>query len=264
MSRGNQIKELTYANLSAEQMKSAIPKLRRRIKELEEFDPDSITARSDPRISSLDVKIEDTLAEIFGVETSEALRFRSTSLDQAGINFMHQTPVSDVIASVHKGKAREIANLNTVIEIFEEKLSDSNETPEIKAKNAISFIDFHPEIKRACVELFNDGHYANAVEDACKVLDALVKMRSMRSDLSGTDLMLQVFSPKGPILKFNKLESESEKSEQQGLMYLYAGTMLALRNPRAHGLIDDHPDRAVEYLSFINMLAKMLDIAVRE
>jgi uncharacterized protein (TIGR02391 family) len=134
-----------------------------------------------------------------------------------------------------------------------------------KVPNARAFGDLglHPEIAWACAKLFQYGHYANAVEDACKVLDNLVKMRSGRDDLSGTDLMQTVFSPKSPILKFNNLQTETQKSEQQGMMYLYAGAMLALRNPRAHELVADHPERAIEHLSFLSMLAKSLDRATR-
>ena len=84
-------------------------------------------------------------------------------------------------------------------------------------------------------------------------------MRSGREDLSGTELMQAVFSPKSPTLRFSDLQTDSERSEQQGMMFLYAGTMLALRNPRAHGLIDDDPERAVEYLSLVSLLAKALD-----
>jgi uncharacterized protein (TIGR02391 family) len=68
-----------------------------------------------------------------------------------------------------------------------------------------------------------------------------------------------VFSPKAPILKYNDQTNESERSEQQGMMFLFAGAMLALRNPRAHGLVQDHPENAVEYLSVLSMLAKSLD-----
>ncbi len=116
-----------------------------------------------------------------------------------------------------------------------------------------------PRSSGLAAQLFRDGHYANAVEDACKVLDMLVKMRTMRTDPSNTELMQLVFSPKTPILKFNEQQNDSEKSEQQGMMFLFAGAMLALRNPRAHGLVTDHPERAMEYLSFLSMLAKSLD-----
>jgi hypothetical protein len=74
------------------------------------------------------------------------------------------------------------------------------ETPEVRALRALAALDLHPAVSRAATKLFHDGHYANAVEDACKALDALVQVKSGRNDLSGTDLMQTVFSPKLPIL----------------------------------------------------------------
>jgi uncharacterized protein (TIGR02391 family) len=72
-----------------------------------------------------------------------------------------------------------------------------------------------------------------------------------------------VFSPKSPILKFNSLQSETEKSEQQGMVFLYAGAMLAFRNPRAHQIIEDDPEKALEYIAFLSLLAKSLNKAER-
>ena len=249
----------TAANLSAEQMRSAIPKLERRIRDLEEFDPDSLTQRGDPRLKALENKLEDTVADVFGHGSIEYNRFKPRSLDTAGYNMMYETPLGKVILSVHESKQREITNLRTIIELFNEKLEDGGESPSSRARRSFGELDLHPEIARTCSKLFADGHYAEAVENACKVLDMLVKMRSMRTDPSGTELMQLVFSPKSPILKFNEQQNDSEKSEQQGMMYLYAGAMLAIRNPRAHGLVQDHPENAVGYISFISLLAKALD-----
>lgn len=247
------------ANLSAEQMRAAIPKLERRIRELEEFDPNSLTRRGDPRLEALENKLSDTVADVFGHGTLEYNRFSPSRLDTAGYNLMAETPVGKVIQSVHESKQREMLNLRTIIELFNEKLEDGGESPASRARRTFGDFDLHPEIERACSKLFADGHYAESVENACKVLDMLVKMRSMRMDPSGTELMQLVFSPKAPILKFNEQQNDSEKSEQQGMMYLYAGAMLAIRNPRAHGLVQDHPENAISYISFISMLAKALD-----
>lgn len=247
------------AALTLEQMRSAIPKLKRRIKDLEQLDPKSLTHRSDPRLDVIERKLQDTLAEVFGHGTLEYNRFSPGALDNAGYNLMHETPFHEVIASVEESRQREISNLQTIIDLFEEKLEDGEDSPAIRGRRAFGDLSLHPEIARVCSKLFEDGHYAQAVENACKVLDALVKLRSMRSEPSGTELMQLVFSPRSPVLKFNDQTNSSEKSEQQGMMYLFAGAMLAIRNPRAHGLVEDHPDNAVEYISFINMLAKALD-----
>lgn len=140
---------------------------------------------------------------------------------------------------------------------------NQDEMPKLRACRAFSDLDLHPEIAKAVGKLFQDGHYANAVEDACKALDGLVQNKSGRLDISGTDLMQTVFSPKAPILRFGPLTTESDRSEQQGMMFLYAGAMLALRNPRAHRLIEDGPEQALEYIGFLSLLAKALDRAIK-
>jgi hypothetical protein len=47
------------------------------------------------------------------------------------------------------------------------------------------------------------------------------------------------------------------------MMFLFAGAMLALRNPRAHELMKDDPEQALEYIAFLSMLAKSLDRATK-
>lgn len=248
------------AAMSLDQIREAIPKLERRIKDLMEFDPLTIGDRRDPRIGAIEKKLDDTLVDVFGPSSLEYERFKPKGLDQAGHN-IYGTSLEKVIDSIGQGKERELLNLRTVIELFNERLSDGGESVATKARRTFGELELHPEIARACTKLFTDGHYAESVEAACKVLDMLVKLRSMRTDPSGTELMQLVFSPKSPILRFNDQQTESEKSEQQGMMYLFAGAMLAIRNPRAHGLVKDHPENAISYLSFLSMLAKSLDRA---
>ena len=247
--------------LSQEQMRAALTKFERRINDLEAFDPQSLRRRGDPRLEALENKLTETISDVFGHGTVEFNRYSPSSLDQAGYDILEETPIYEVIQSVAASKLREITKLRTLIDLFNERLLDGDESSESRARRAFGDLLLHPEIERACSKLFLDGHYAEAIENACKVLDMLVKLRSMRTDPSGTELMQLVFSPKAPILKFNDQATDSEKSEQQGMMYLFAGAMLAIRNPRAHGLMNDHPESAVEYLSFLSMLAKSLDRA---
>ncbi|ARK62538.1 TIGR02391 family protein [Burkholderia pseudomallei] len=247
------------ANLTPDQMRAAIPKLERRIAELRDFDPTTVNARNDPRIGVIDKKVEQTIADVFGVDTVEFSRYRPRSIDRGNVYFGSDLPLHEVRQGLNEGKAEQTANLQSIIDLFEENLEDGAETPASKARRSFGDLDLHADIARECSKLFEDGHYAQAVETACKVLDMLVQFRSMRPDVTGTALMRLVFSPKAPILKFNDQQNDSEKSEQEGMMHLYEGAMMALRNPRAHGITQDHPERAVEYLSFVSMLAKALD-----
>ena len=250
------------ANVSSEAMRSAIPKIKRRITELQEVDVNTIQERREPRLKALEQKVDSVLVGIFGTDSIEYRRYK-VMLDTAPMNMLHQTPIQEIREGYRRGIERAISNLNTIVELFEEEIDDLGGSLGGRALKAFGELDIHPEVHRAVAKLFEDGHYANAVEDACKVLDALVKMRSGKHDLSGTELMQFVFSPNKPVLKFNNLENESERSEQQGMMFLYAGAMLALRNPRAHGLIEDDPEKALEYIAFISLLAKSLDKAER-
>ena len=262
MARRTQSREPQSAIVTPDQMKASIPKLKRRLEELQAIDVNTIQERGEPRFHALEQKIDSTLVDIFCNDTVEHRRYR-VMLDTASMNYLHETPLHEVIEGYKRGLDQAISNLQTIIDLFEENIGDLGESPDGRALRAFGELDIHPEVNRAVTKLFNDGHYSNAVEDACKVLDGLVKLRSEKNDISGTELMQHVFSPNKPILKFNDLNTESEKSEQQGMMFLYAGAMLALRNPRAHELIEDDPEKALEYIAFISLLAKSLDKANR-
>jgi uncharacterized protein (TIGR02391 family) len=65
------------------------------------------------------------------------------------------------------------------------------------------------------------------------------------NSLDGWALMASVFSPKKSKLALNDLSGETEKDEQAGFIYLFMGAVLALRNPRAHAIFDDSPERFI-------------------
>jgi uncharacterized protein (TIGR02391 family) len=95
------------------------------------------------------------------------------------------------------------------------------------------------------------------------VLVDAVKRKSARQDLDGTDLMRKVFSRRNSALAFNQLADQSDEDEQEGLMHLFEGAVLAIRNPRGHrpGMADD-PALALEYLSLLSLLMGRLDASV--
>ena len=108
-------------------------------------------------------------------------------------------------------------------------------------------------------QLFVDGHYSNAVEDAFKYLNNAVKEKSgLAAD--GASLMTSVFSANAPILNFNSFQTQSERDEQLGYMQIFAGVMSGIRNPRAHehDIMDD-PETALEMLIIANHLMRKLE-----
>ncbi len=255
------------ANLTSAQMREALPRLSRRLKEVEEFTFNVTEEEVRAAAGDIQRKLDDTLVGVFGIDTVEYERYKISSLYEGShtilmVSMQRERTRQEKIQPYQAGFATAARRLRTIIDIFTEKLEYSNETLAYPTR-ALESLLLHPQIADASVDLFKGGHYANAIEDACKVLDMLVKMKSKREDRSGTELMQLAFSPKSPLLKFNEQQNDSEKSEQLGMMNLYSGVMLAFRNPRAHGLLNDDPIVALEIIGFVNFLAKTLDRAKR-
>lgn len=120
-----------------------------------------------------------------------------------------------------------------------------------------------PALRSASRQLFVDGHFARAVEEAFKCVNNTVKRRSGLT-VDGQDLMNQAFSEKNPVLKLNDLSTESERSEQGGYMLIFGGVMRGIRNPRAHEhLLRDEMKPALEMLVLANHLMQIAERAKR-
>jgi len=116
-------------------------------------------------------------------------------------------------------------------------------------------------IRRATRGLFHDGYYALAVEECFKSVNDTVKELSQVRD-DGASLMRRVLSVKTPTLALNNLQTESDESEQNGYMDIFAGCMTGIRNPRAHKAeYLDAPDRALEMIAWGQHLMQKLDRA---
>lgn len=151
-------------------MREAIPRIEKRLEDLRNFDPNTVTDRSDPRIASLENKLRALLDQVFGTDTSERDRYayHITELDRAGLN-IYGTPLAKVIAGLHEGKASAIQHLQDIIATFEEELEDSGGTPASRALRAYESLELYSEIARAATQLYKNRHYANAIEDAVKL-----------------------------------------------------------------------------------------------
>jgi uncharacterized protein (TIGR02391 family) len=245
-------------------MKAAIPKIDRRLDDVEKLLCTDITHLGDPRITALESKLDALLAEIFGVDTVEYDRFRRDLASvHPGITYSGM-PSHEIAESYRRRLETAKAQLAVMKSGFEEALADAGQTMIGKTLKAYEGLELHPAIERAAGKLFRDGHYANAIEDSMKALNALVRMSSGVDDRDGSPLMEFVFSPKNPVLKFNDLQDEFDRDEQKGFMMLFSGAVAGLRNPRAHKLIKDDPERALEFIAFVSLLAKLADKAKSE
>lgn len=123
--------------------------------------------------------------------------------------------------------------------------------------------NYHSLIHKHCHRLFVQKNYFHAVFEAAKVYNKLVQEKS-QSEKDGQPLMLEVLSVNG-VLKLNKGISQTEKNVQEGVKFLSAGLMQAMRNPTAHEPALDWPisrDDCLDMLSFISYLFRQLESAV--
>jgi len=121
---------------------------------------------------------------------------------------------------------------------------------------------FHPEIERVSGELYRDGHYKQAALEAyIRVIDEVKAKSGLQLD--GDSLMNHAFGSdnRTPVIQFNSLQTNAEKDEQKGFMFLYKG-IVSLRNSKAHSnrLFND-PSRAHDYLALASLLVRLLEIA---
>jgi uncharacterized protein (TIGR02391 family) len=256
------------ANLSPAQIRIAIPLLEARIRDLEALPVETINLGTDPRLLALRSAIDSTLARIYGTDTHEYDRLREAKdLDDTFYSpvlaaYSTGPSVHEIQQGVERGRLRAVALLSQEVALMREQLGDDGGSPTDRAFRAYSNLDLHSEIARAASALYQDGHYANAIEDAVKALNGLVRMRSGEA-LDGAALMQKVFSPNAPILRFNPIADQSDKDEQIGFMMMFSGAVAGLRNPRAHRLMKDDPERALEFIAFVSLLAKLLDGAMK-
>lgn len=249
------------AELSTTQIKAAIPKLERRLAELREVDVRALASASslDAKMENLHNKYDTTLIDEYGNTSIEYNKFSLGSFAMYAFSFGHETSIHEQIEGYEGAVNRAISNIETALELMHEQLEDVGELPGARAIQPFGGLDLHQEISRRVSRLYKDGHYANAVEAAVKALNGLVRYRSDIEGIDGSALMEKVFSLKDPMLRFNELKNQSDREEQRGFMMLFSGAVAGLRNLRAHGFIDDDPERTLEFIAFISLLAKLLD-----
>lgn len=121
----------------------------------------------------------------------------------------------------------------------------------------------HPEVLKYCrAELLQDNYF-HAVFEAAKGLAQRIRdMSGIQAD--GAALVDRVFPVERPILAFNMLQTDTERSEHKGFANLLKGCFGAVRNPLAHEpkIMWEGEDDAADYLSLISLLHRKLDDCV--
>jgi len=125
----------------------------------------------------------------------------------------------------------------------------------------------HGDVLRFCTAEIIQKDYFHAVLEAAKSLaDKIRGKTGLTSD--GTQLVDEAFgigSKRYPLLAFNSLQTDTEKSEHTGLMNLMKGVFGAFRNPTAHEARirwSMTEQDALDALTLLSMLHRRLDAAV--
>jgi uncharacterized protein (TIGR02391 family) len=121
----------------------------------------------------------------------------------------------------------------------------------------------HPEVLKYCRTELMQENYFHAVFEATKGLMQRIRdLSGIQAD--GPALIDLVFSVEQPLLAFNTLRTETEKSEHKGFAALLKGCFGAARNPLAHEpkILWNSEDDAADYLSLISLLHRKLDDCV--
>ncbi len=141
--------------------------------------------------------------------------------------------------------------------------------PEYQQSTKVKPNDFwdmiHPSIVGVAKSRFETGHYADSVETAFKYINENVKAKVKKKigkELDGASLMNTAFSPNAPVITLDDLSTESGKNIQQGFMQIFAGAMIGIRNPKAHGVTTIDKERAIHFLFLASLLMHQLDEAI--
>ena len=129
-------------------------------------------------------------------------------------------------------------------------------------RTRLAFGDLHAEVHLAA-GLFERGFLQEAVRKAAERFSNRVAEKAEREDLTGRDLMNQVFSSDKPTLVFSEERvSAADRNWHDGYRSLAAGLAAGVRNVYTH-LDDVQVDEveALEWLAFISAMHRRLDRA---
>jgi uncharacterized protein (TIGR02391 family) len=238
---------------SVEEIEAAISKLRRRVEELEFLDIVSSIQRDTGAVSVVRSNIHDTIREVFGPNSPEFSEHGDIDIWVGA--YQRGMRQAQIIGTTQRGRERVIGILNGLIARLQEKKTDLTAGTTVPASSTFDRFNLHPRITVVSRDRFVDGHPWDAVFAASKALVNYVKERSGRHELDGAPLMREVFSRNNPVLAFNDLVDQTDRDEQEGMMHLFEGAVLAIRNPGGHSFPEGSEQRAMEYICFLSLLA---------
>lgn len=122
--------------------------------------------------------------------------------------------------------------------------------------------NIHPDLPAKVRRQYDDGYFDDATFTAFKFIEQEVKRLSGIRRVTGYKLMMAAFDENTTPLKLNDGATDSDRDEQLGYRYMFAGAQSGIRNPRGHEVdMPDDPDTCLDHLSIASALLRKLDAA---
>ena len=165
-------------------------------------------------------------------------------------------------------KIRSLESIRNQIELLEEPDSRPAREPAQTSRMSpkpvtavLQMTDLHPAIRAAAEVLYADGHFDQAVFEAFKALETLVREKSGLADRNGQDLMLLALDSSKPRLLVGNLSTQAGRDRQEGIRFICGGAMRGIRNVGGHGSLELTDVEAFEHLSLASLLMRAIENA---
>jgi uncharacterized protein (TIGR02391 family) len=246
---------------SPDEIDRGVAKLERRIRELEAVDMGASVRDDTGADDVVRSNIREAIREVFGPNSPEFKEHEFLDI-WAGPMYMGMH-AQEILEGKERGRAQVIGVLRGLVGRLQEKREELIGGAVSAPSTYLEKLNLHPRILDVSRDLFLDGYHWEAVFAAAKALVNYVKERSGRHDLDGAPLARAVFSRNTPVLAFNELSDQTDLDEQEGMMHLFEGAVLGIRNPGGHAFPEGPEQRAIEYLSLLSLLAYRVQEAKR-
>lgn len=248
---------------SVDEIDAAIAKIERRIRDLDQLNVIGAVLNDPGAVEVIQSNLRETVREVFGENSPQFKEHKYISL-WGGDWQVDMSDTEEAIKGYNHGRKRLITILNGFISGLKEKKEDLGGVGAASVPSTyFDRLKLHPRIEDVSRDLFLDGHHWPAVFEASKALVNYIKERSGCHELDGTTLVRTVFSKNSPILAFNDLSDQTKQDEQEGMMHLFEGAILGIRNPGGHSFPEGPEQRTIEYISLLSLLAYRVQEATK-
>jgi len=238
---------------SVDEIDRGINKLQRRSEEVRNLDARAAILEHSGADDVVRSNIKETIRDVFGPNSPEFQEHEHIHIWAGPANIGMSGEA--VVEGTERGKIHVLAILQGLVDRLQERREEIVDDTTPSPTRYFEQLNLHPRIAEVANDLYLDGYHWEAVFAASKALINYVKERSGLHDLDGASLMRSAFSRNKPVLAFSDLTDQTDEDEQEGMMHLFEGVVLAVRNPGGHSFPEGSEQRALEYISLLSLLA---------